>query len=256
MTHLCADVDLNTTFRFQRGATGFLDYQTRANNHLRQAFAPLTERFDPSFGLFLENLMQLGTYATACEIQVRENEKAIAFGRKLGDSAYSGVAVDYNEAAIKAASRARHFLKEALQVVDGPTSPVWAAFSGGDAKEAIAEARKVMFQQLVEINIKPDDFEEVMKIWSEVTESASSADNLGSYLDESIAKFLELRADDDRGNRPHSPLPWWKYVLIGAIIGAAIFGVVACFVWFACSWIGPVLGALAPWVFGIIDRGC
>jgi hypothetical protein len=253
---LCSDRDFDATLRFQRGAGGFLDYQTRANNHFLHAFEPLTERFNPSFRLFLENLVQVGSYATACEIQVRENQKAVAFGRKLGEPPYGGVAVDYNEAAMKAATRARHFLKEAMQAADGPISPVWAAFSGGDAREAMDSARKAMFQQLVEINMKPDDFEEVMKIWGEVAESATSVESLGKYLDENIAKFLELRSEDDRGNRPHSPLPWWKYLLIATIIGGAIFGVVACFVWGACTWMAGVIAAAAPWVFGIIDRGC
>ena len=187
---------------------------------------------------------------------MRASEKAAILGRKQGEAPYGGRAVELNEAALAAAQRARYFLKEILQHLDDPDNRIAKAFGSGEVNERIALARHEMFHELAEINIKPADFEELMQIWGETAKAASSLDSLASYLDDKIKQFIDVRSAEDRGNRPHSPLVWWKYVLIATLIGAAIFGVVACFVWFACTWFAPLLGAVAPWFFGIIDRGC
>jgi|GEM_PF-3655649 len=256
MTLNCVSSAVEPTLRYQRGAQGFLEYQEHMNSRLRTAFTPLTERAEAEFGLFLENVMQMGTLATACEISVRASEKAAKLGRKLAEEPYGGRAVELNEAALAAAQRARYFLKESLQNIDDPDNQIAKAFGSDVATERIALARREMFHELVEINIKPADFEELMLIWNETAKAAGSLESLASYLDDNIKQFIDVRVEDDRGNRPHSPLVWWKYVLIATLIGAAIFGVVACFVWFACTWFAPLLAAVAPWVFGIIDRGC
>jgi hypothetical protein len=174
MTLNCSSSAIEPTLRYQRGVQGFLEYQELMNSRLRTAFTPLTERAEAEFGLFLENVMQRGTLATACEIAVRASEKAAKLGRKLAEEPYGGRAVELNEAALAAAQRARYFLKESLQNIDDPDNQIAKAFGSDVATERIALARREMFHELVEINTKPADFEELMQIWDETAKAAGS----------------------------------------------------------------------------------
>ena len=124
--------------------------------------------------------------------------------------------------------------------------------------EAFDEAREALTTHLVKFNIPPADFGEVHQIWDEARGAARErgVEGVLQHMEENLERLASLREEDDRGTRPHSPLPWWKYVLIAGILAAGVFAVIACFVWFGCTWVWSALGLVAPWVFGIIDRGC
>lgn len=256
-TFCCPESIFSTIVRQQRGSAGFSEYQELANARLAHAFG-IAVRLDDEdrLRLMLTNMMEMGHRATACEIQVRANEKRRLVGLPIAGELLDDVATEHNAMAVKAAIRARRLLDQVAVSADDRIARVRDAFGQPQTIEAMAEARTMVVREFLEINIKPQDFEEVIKIWDEVQQAGRSFEGLKKYVDQSLVQFIERRGQPNRGNEPHSPLAWWKYVLIAVIIAAAIFGVVACFVWFGCSFIFPLLGVIAPWVFGIIDRGC
>jgi hypothetical protein len=252
-------IGLDTYIRYQTGVRGYLDYQDQANVTLYESFAEVFRPAEAELELFFGNLLEAGKFATAAEAKARENQRLSALGRFPRARDFSGSAVTFNEQAVKAAERARAVLERAtaqLQDESTPLGQLRPAFADDNAKSAIEDAREAVTQGLVKFNIGPEDFSEVQGIWEEVIARSSEPDGLVGFIDENLEKFISLRGETGRGTEPHSPLAWWKYVLIGLILGAAVFAVIACFWWFGCTWVWQALGLVAPWVFGIIDRGC
>jgi len=250
---------------WHKGVTGYLDYQERLN---RGHYAIIAELFKPTetrMELCYLNILEAAELATATEIKVRENQRLTAIGQLAARTEYSGVAMAYNDRAVKAANRALSLLNEVsdrLGDIDSPLGRLRDVHLQPEFKTTLEDTKEIFSLGLSEFNFGAEDFREVLSIWDEAASRLSNGgvESVLGYVREQLDTFTRLRQQADRGTAPHSPLPWWKYVIIAALIGAAIFAVVACFVWFACSWVAAAISAagpaLAAWVFGIIDRGC
>lgn len=242
--------DLRRVIDWQTGVRGYLDYQDEANKQLLQNFDPILQPSESNFDAAFYSVMEAAKFAVASELKVRENRRLAILGRPGVGIDYHGTAVEFNSQAIKSANRARRMIED--------LPPRLRELNLGDAgPAALDDARTALTQSLVKFNVMEDDFRECLQIWDEVADQGRVG--AGAVLDQmasNLQRFTELRSQTDRGTSPHSPLPWWKYVVIAIVLGAAIFGIIACFWWSACTWIWPAISAVAPWVFGMIDRGC
>ncbi len=258
------DIDhptLDAALRLATGTRGYLDYQDALNRRVRAQFVEVLRpagRDGERAALMVANLLDAGKFATAAELKVRETERLARVGRATGEVTFSGTAVRFNTQATRAARRAIELARESRERLGEGRLAELRQAGGDELGRAFDDAREALTQHLVKFNISADDFEETHKIWDEAARRGieGGADGALAHVEESLQRFVELRGEEDRGTRPHSPLPWWKYVLIGAILAASVFAVIACFIWSGCSWVWSALGLVAPWVFGIIDRGC
>ncbi len=245
----------------QQGVRGWLDQQDRLNGRLRPRFAEVLAPVEAQLDLAFANILEAGKFATATEIKVREEERQAVLGRGERGRDLAGSAARFNDQAVKSARRAVGTVRTALEQLDEESliAEIRNAHQNPDARAAIDDARESFTQSFVKFNrLDPEEFRDVEGIWDEVISLGSNegVQGLLSYTQRNLDEFISVRGQDDRGNRPHSPLEWWKWVLIAALLAAGVFAVIACFWWFGCTWVWEALGAIAPWVFGIIDAGC
>jgi hypothetical protein len=251
--------ELDTYIRYQTGVRGYLEYQDQLNRALYETFAEVFRPAEAELDLFFANLLEAGKFATAAEVKTRENQRLATLGRLPEDTAFSGSAVPFNQEAITAAERALTIFRgasEQLQDKRSAFGQLRTAFPEEGARAAIEEGRESFTQSIVKFNIGSEELGEVSAIWDEVIGRASDPDALAAFVDENLEGFISRRGEPDRGIEPHSPLPWWKWQLIATILAAAVFAIILCFVYFGCTWVWLALILVAPWVFGIINRGC
>jgi len=251
--------ELDSVIRSHTGVRGYLDFQDAMNARVREGFKPLMAPAENNLDAFLAALLDAGKFGVAAELTVRESDRLVSLGRAPEEQRLSGPNVPHNAQAIRFAERATSLLKRTQESLDdAPLNHLRDVHQDRELPQAFDEAREALAQHLVKYNIKTEDLGEVFQMWDENVRVATESGVRGLLdgIAENLRQFIEVRREDDRGTRPHSPLPWWKYVIIAAIIGAAIFAIIACFVWSACVWVWPAVAIAAPWVFGIIDRGC
>ncbi|MEV8017151.1 hypothetical protein AB0O76_12535 [Streptomyces sp. NPDC086554] len=251
--------ETDVIIRSETGVRGYFEYQDGLNAKLReslaQAWRPASPLLDPLFA----GLLDAGKFAVAAELKVRESHRLVTVGRFPEEQLLKGPSVPYNAQAISSARKARLHTSSVLNALEQtPLRELQGVHREDGFRQALEEGREGLIDHLVKYNMSTPALEEVLGVWSETTQVVSEG-GIGQGFREMaghVDRFIELRGDPDRGTREHSPLPWWKYVLIASIIGVGIFGIVACFWWSACVWVWPAIALISPWVFGIIDRGC
>lgn len=247
-------ISAREAIRYHKGVPGFLEFQALMNQDVLNTLSPLLEPLGRGATLFLANALEMARYATASEIKVRENERLIKLQRRKLSSSFDSEAAELNQYAVHASVRAL----DALRTIEIDKK---LANVGGEKalQTTLTDAKERFISTLLEFNITNNpDFFEVVEIWDQAVKTFKKGGltALSAHMQTQLKEFAGRRLTDERGTSPASHLPWWKYVLVAVIIGAAIFAVIACFVWSACAWAMPAVSAAAPWVFGIIDRGC
>ena len=245
---------VNELLRFHKGVPAFLDFQVRMNQDAFSALSPLLEPLGKNAQLLLQNVLEIGRSATACEIRVRENERLQLVTKAKLPATLDAYAQELNRHAVKSATRAVN----TVRTLDFPDQFA-QSFDKAEIKELLSSAREQMVRSLSEFNFtNTGDFEETIEIWDQVALLAQTSGPAGlvKHLEGQLNEFAERRMTEERGTSPASPLPWWKYVVIGLLIAVSIFAVVACFVWFRCTYLSDAISGAAPWLFGVIDRGC
>jgi hypothetical protein len=103
--------------------------------------------------------------------------------------------------------------------------------------------------------------EEVIGLWNEA-QTALEEEGFEGLLNKGRAharEVSEARRQPNKGREPHSPLATWKYAIIAGAIVVGVAAVIACFIWFACSWVVALLGfwgAAGGWIIEMIKNGC
>lgn len=251
--------DLDAVIRSHTGVRGYLDYQDAMDARVQEAFAPILEPAGNRLDQMLAAILGAGKFAVAAELTVRESERAVAAGLLTDGQQLTGAGVPYNDHAISYARRARALLDQARGALDDqPLAQLRELHHDPEAVRAFDEARDLFTRQIVEFNILQEDFTEVLGIWDGRVRIATEGgvEGLFATMAEDLDQFIERRQQPARGTEHHSPLPWWKYVVIALTIGATAFAVFACFFWGACTWVWPAIAAVYPQLFGLIDRGC
>jgi hypothetical protein len=254
--------DLDSALRFQQGVRGYLDFQDKLNASVYEAVSPILAPAEAGLDLLFANVLEAGKFATAAELKIRETDRLAIVGRADTEAGFTGTAVAFNDSAQRAAGRALRLAQDAERALAAGGTRIAELANvhrDANAQVAIDDARESITQGLVKFtSLSPEDFQEVQSIWDDVS-SRAKGQGVGEvlrFVGSQLEEFTSRRAQPDRGTGEHSPLPWWKYVLIASVLGAAVIAVVVCFWWFACTWILQALPLVAPWVFGLIDRGC
>jgi hypothetical protein len=271
--------------RFDKGATGYLELFTRMNEEQLRVFQPILNPAGEKAQLMFANILEAAKFSTASEITVRQNERLMKLKRGNVPAAFDSTAAGFNQQAIRHAGRALRFVKELraeLQTTPSTTTPSFRMLPEGESaqlgsprgpgiqalreaakapefSEALADAKEAFLQNALQLNFTNNsDFVEVLEIWDETMDLAHKEGVSGvlGRVSDDLEKFVSRRNSEERGTSPASPLEWWKYVMIAVYIGAAVFGVVACFWWSACTWVWPAISATAPWIFKIVEMGC
>jgi hypothetical protein len=247
---------LNNLFRYQLGASGFLECQETVNRVALERFTEMLSPAELRFELVVQDVLDMGQFATAAEIQVRENQKLEAIGLFYGPGHFSGIAVDFHNQSIQAAQRARTYLRDVREQIDDPSNAFFEAFGAEDTRAAFREARGYFGRSLAHFNIKREEFSEVLEIWDEVEAASGDAEGLFRYFDYQLEGFIARRQEPTRGNEPHSPFAWWKWFIIAAALCIIATAIAACYIYYECRGVDGIiyLGALA--VTAIILSGC
>lgn len=273
--------------RFYGGADSYLESQSILNQEQIAVFHPLLAPAGYQMELLFANILDVAKFATACEIKVRQNERLLKLGRLKDSQAFDSVAASFNEQAVRFAGRALHLVRQAKTSManapvsilpnyyilpkgpgaadqrtlqqETPLSKLSDVQKSADFPAALKDAKEAFLYNALQFNFtNNEDFTELLQIWDKTMDIASNQGVLGLFnsMEDSLNQFVSRRMTEERGTSPASPLPWWKYVVIGLYIGAAAFAVFACFFWGACTWVWGAISATAPFLFGIIDRGC
>ncbi|SRR6266496_1673196 len=256
MAEIESFIQLNNLLRLHKGARGFLECQELVNQVVVERFAEVFKPAELGFELVVQNVLDMGKFATAAEIQVREHQKLGVIGQFYGPGSFSGSAVEFNNQSIRAAQRARIFLQKAREQDNVASIALRGAFETDETRAAIQEARGPLARDLVELTIKPEEFTEILQIWDEVVEASSEAEKLFTHFDNNLERFIARRQEPGRGTEPHSPLPWWKWFVIAAILCVAAAAVAVCVIYYECTYAKWVVVGAVIAIGIIVEAGC
>jgi hypothetical protein len=201
---------------------------------------------------FRLQLSELGSVMSAGQRRLHKTQRAATLG--LSEPPGQNFERDF-AVARRQAVRARQSLRLALQSdswneIRRAVNPAGAAFG-----EALAEARGIWVDGLLEADTNAVIAGEVVGVFDRVSDElrGGGVDALGGFLEEQLAELDSvLTADRNWGREQHSPLEWWEWVLLAALIGAFVLAVLACFWWSDCSWVRAAVAAACD-VIAVID---
>ncbi len=238
--------------------------QQPPNPALRQQGEALLRRA----GLYeaLQHVTQIDRAVGLGHRLLRQNERAVTLNLDIGQAGQQQAELEFALARRHAAG-ARDSLREHRQSAD------WQELVSGfhqrrgtpEAESALAEARQRWIGMIHESDLPGPDAAETVAAWDAAANRLQNDGVAGVYelLDEGLAQFDEvLQANADWGRRPHSPLEWWQWLLIAAVVGIVVAAVVACLVWSACTWILAIYCAvcaaatIGDWVFSVCLLAC
>jgi hypothetical protein len=126
-------------------------------------------------------------------------------------------------------------------------------------RDRLAESRETFKEDLVTSDLSGEEVEELIEIWDEA-QGALDEGGFDQLLNKGREKADEARASrgqKNRGREAHSPLSTWKYAIIAGALVIGVAAIIACFVWFACSWVAPLLTFFGlGWITEMIKKGC
>jgi hypothetical protein len=184
---------------------------------------------------------------------LRANERASALQLQTSDAAAEAATRD-----IGRAQRHAHEARAALKRQLG--SDAWKELKRqygprkGDIEASLTEARTYWIDAIHKGDVAPADAAEMAQIWDQGADALRKRgiDGAFAFLDEHFGQFEKhVTAEQDFGRQAHSPLEWWQWLIIAAIVGVAVAVLVACLIWAGCSWIYQIFVALC-WGTGLV----
>jgi len=129
-----------------------------------------------------------------------------------------------------------------------------------DFRQALNRARDNFMHTLIEPDLLPDEFQEIMSIWDSHSQHVTSGGLSGvlNHLEENTRRAREVRGRPDRG-RQRGSIPMWKAIIIGSILVISIGAILACFIWAGClavTAIAAMSGGEGGIVFALLNAGC
>lgn len=184
-------------------------------------------------------------------VALRRDERAVALG--ITSVASSAAAVDRNaERARRHARQAREALKRHM------AGEAWRELKqayGRRKKEMEAtldEGRREWVDGILAGDVPPVDAAEMVRLWDEASDALRKRGiaGLAKHFDDTLSEFDSvMSADRDYAREHRSPLEWWKWLIIIAIVCIAIAALIACLIWSGCSWIKEIFIATC-WAIG------
>ena len=168
----------------------------------------------------------------------------------------------FNQGGIRQMQRALAELEGAPSKLDQDTQrQIRESIGTQEFRDRLHEAQAQFHDNLVSADISGGEAEEVASLWNEA-QTALEEGGLDALLargQERARQALEARRRPNKGREPHSPLSVWKYAIIAGAIVVGVAAVIACFIWFACSWVTALLsfwGVSGGWIIEMIKNGC
>lgn len=119
---------------------------------------------------------------------------------------------------------------------------------GDSIRERLVNAREYMAQTLLEKSLSAAQAGERMNMFDMALERVQK-DGLSatlSFAADQIAKLSWcLTESENWGRKPHSPIPWWAWVGIIALIILGVALTVICAITSGCSWMTAIIGVAA-----------
>ena len=166
----------------------------------------------------------------------------------------------FNRAGVRQMNRALAQLEEAPNKIDQDVRrQIREAVGTQEFRDRLREARDLFEDNLVSADISGGEAEEVVGLWNEAqrTLEQEGFDGLLNRGREMARQVREARGRPNKGREPHSPLATWKYYIIAGALVIGVASIIACFVWFACSWVAPLLSFFGlNWINDMIKQGC
>ena len=135
----------------------------------------------------------------------------------------------------------------------------------GDIKEDLSSLRSETLdyirEELLNKDIDPEDASEIIQIYEEIFNVVEKEgfNGLKNKIKKNLNELIEIRSDEtkNRGRGvKHSPIAWWKWLLIAAALGLGIGTLIGCLIWQGCAWIFQIIvGTSAP-ISAICATGC
>jgi hypothetical protein len=147
------------------------------------------------------------------------------------------------------AARSRVVLREQLE------TDTWQEASrrveelrrNGELSRTLDDAQEVLLGILQGSDMTAGDAREVVDVWKQASGQLTDGGvgELFRWGDQRLAEVDDILTEAaDWGRRPHSPLEWWQWLIIAAVLVIAIAVVVVCIIWFGCSWIYAIFVGL------------
>jgi hypothetical protein len=129
-----------------------------------------------------------------------------------------------------------------------------------DFRQAVLRARDNVVHQLIEVDLLPEDFREIVSIWDSHSQHVTSSGLSGvlNHLEETIRRARDVRSQPDRG-RQRGSIPMWKAIIIASVLVLALGMVLACFIWAGCAAVTAIAGLAGGEggiVFALLNAGC
>jgi hypothetical protein len=187
---------------------------------------------------------QAATTAARGHARLRQMERARALDLDVGTAVQEEAVLDFAQAG-RHAEQARVLLRERRQTAEHRAwrDGVQAQLGSPDAATSFEHARRRWVRILHTANVSAADAAEMAGMWDQVAEPARSGgvDAVFDLLEEHLGQLPQrLSEDEDFGRRPHSPLEWWQWLIIIAVLVISIAALLACLFWFGCSWIEAI----------------
>lgn len=166
----------------------------------------------------------------------------------------------FNRAGVRQIERALAQLEEAPNKLDQDARrQIRESVGTQEFRDRLREARDLFEDNLVSADISGGEAEEVVGLWNEAqrTLEQEGFDGLLNRGREMARQVREARRRPNKGREPHSPLATWKYYIIAGALVIGVASIIACFVWFACSWVAAMLAFFGlGWITDMIKQGC
>lgn len=123
------------------------------------------------------------------------------------------------------------------------------------------EALDFIKESLLEEDIEPEIAGEIVDIYEELVKivEADGFKGLVNNIKKNLNELIEVRSDESRNrgrDEKHSPLPWWKWLIIAGVIGAGAGAIIGCLIWYGCTWLITVVTRICRWVITLVNMGC
>lgn len=123
------------------------------------------------------------------------------------------------------------------------------------------EALDFIKESLLEEDIEPEIPGEIVDIYEELVKvvEADGFKGLVNNIKKNLNELIEIRSDESKNrgrDEKHSPLLWWKWLIIAGIAGAGVAVLIPCLIWHKCSWLIAIASRVAYWIIEVIKTGC
>lgn len=123
------------------------------------------------------------------------------------------------------------------------------------------ETLNILKTELLEKNLKPDEVLEIVQIYEEILDKTeeSGINGLMDIVEEKMDELISVRSnvEKNRGrDERHSPLPWWKWLLIFSTCGVSVYVGWWCVVIYACLYYLEIIIGTGSIVELIVNWGC